>query len=92
MYALGAYAGARDLGLRVPDACSIIGFDDIVFAEIAEPPLTTIRQPLEDMLRVAIERLVKRLNKLDSSNITQLSFVPELIVRNSTAPIQMRSS
>jgi DNA-binding LacI/PurR family transcriptional regulator len=92
MYALGAYAGARDLGLRVPDTCSIIGFDDIVFAEIAEPPLTTIRQPLEDMLRVAIERLVKRLNKLDSSNITQLSFVPELIVRNSTAPIQMRSS
>lgn len=87
MYALGAYAGARDLGLHVPDACSIVGFDDIMLAEIAEPSLTTIRQPLEDMLRVAVERLIERLNKPDSSGVTQLSFVPELIVRGSTAPV-----
>lgn len=87
MYALGAYAGARDLGLRVPDTCSIIGFDDIMLAEIAEPPLTTIRQPLEDMLRVAVERLIEHLQKSDSSGVTQLSFAPELIVRGSTSPV-----
>ena len=87
LYALGAYAGARDLGLRIPDTCSIVGFDDIMLAEIAEPPLTTIRQPLEDMLRVAVERLVERMDKKASSDVTQLSFAPELIVRGSTAPV-----
>jgi DNA-binding LacI/PurR family transcriptional regulator len=86
MYALGAYAGARDLGLRIPETCSIVGFDDIMLAEIAEPPLTTIRQPLEDMLRVAVERLIEHLNATASVDVTQLTFAPELIVRGSTAP------
>jgi DNA-binding LacI/PurR family transcriptional regulator len=86
MYALGAYAGARDLGLRVPQTCSIVGFDDIMLAEIAEPPLTTIRQPLDDMLRVAVERLIEHLDDKASANVAQLSFAPELIVRGSTAP------
>jgi DNA-binding LacI/PurR family transcriptional regulator len=83
MYALGAYAGARDLGFRIPETCSIVGFDDIMLAEIAEPPLTTIRQPLEEMLRVAVERLIERLNRRETSPI-HMSFAPELIVRAST--------
>ena len=86
MYALGAYAGARDLGLRVPDTCSIVGFDDIMLAEIAEPPLTTIRQPLEDMLRVAVEQLIEHLDKSATSRVIHRAFAPELIVRGSTAP------
>ncbi len=87
MYALGAYAGARDLGLRIPDTCSIVGFDDIMLAEIAEPPLTTIRQPLEAMLRVAVKQLIGHLKKSTSVPVIQHSFAPELIVRGSTAPV-----
>jgi DNA-binding LacI/PurR family transcriptional regulator len=63
-----------------------VGFDDIMLAEIAEPPLTTIRQPLDDMLRVAVERLIEHLDDKASANVAQLSFAPELIVRGSTAP------
>ncbi|HEY4384705.1 MAG TPA: substrate-binding domain-containing protein, partial [Ktedonobacteraceae bacterium] len=87
LYALGAYAGANDVGLSIPSTCSIIGFDDIMFAEIAQPPLTTIRQPLQEMLRVAVERLIERLEKADDSGSTvHHTFAPELIIRGSTGP------
>jgi DNA-binding LacI/PurR family transcriptional regulator len=86
MYALGAYAGARDLGLRVPDMVSIVGFDDIVLADIVDPPLTTIRQPLPAMARVAVERLIGSLEKTVTDAATHLCLEPELVVRGSTAP------
>jgi DNA-binding LacI/PurR family transcriptional regulator len=85
MYALGAYAGARDLGLHVPDTVSIVGFDDIVLAEIVDPPLTTVRQPIQEMSHVAVDRLVGYLEKKTSDAPTHLSLEPELIVRGSTA-------
>jgi DNA-binding LacI/PurR family transcriptional regulator len=88
LYALGAYAGVHDVGLSIPSTCSIVGFDDIMFAEIAQPPLTTIRQPLQEMLRVAVERLIGRLEKADDSgSMVHHSFTPRLIVRGSTAPV-----
>ena len=85
MYALGAYAGARELGLRVPEDLSIVGFDDLSpLARIAAPPLTTVRQPLQRMMRIAVERLVGRLEKTRSDPVEQLTITPELMVRNST--------
>ncbi|AXX28429.1 LacI family DNA-binding transcriptional regulator [Actinosynnema pretiosum subsp. pretiosum] len=53
--AFGALAAARDLGLRVPEDVSVVGFDDIPAAEQAEPPLTTVRQPLTEKGRRAGE-------------------------------------
>ncbi len=86
MYALGAYAGAQDLGLRVPDAVSIVGFDDIAFAEVAQPPLTTVRQPLREMLQVTVSLLIDRLEGQRNGPAEHLTFRPELIVRASVAP------
>lgn len=87
MYAFGAYAGARDLALRIPEDVSIVGFDDIVpLAEIAAPPLTTIRQPLAEMMQVAIELLIGRLEKTDTDPPRQMTMKPELIIRGSTSP------
>lgn len=86
MYALGAYAGARDLGLRVPAMVSIVGFDDLVLADIVDPPLTTVRQPLQEMTRVAVERLISYLERKTADTPAHLSFEPALIVRDSTAP------
>ena len=86
MYALGAYAGARDLGLQVPEAVSIVGFDDIVFAEIAQPPLTTVRQPLREMLHATVAMLIDRLEGRRTGPADHLTFRPELIVRSSAAP------
>jgi len=86
MYALGAYAGVRDLGLRVPDSVSVVGFDDIVLADIIDPPLTTVRQPLRDMTRMAVERLIAYLERTTAEAAMHVSIVPDLIVRGSTAP------
>jgi DNA-binding LacI/PurR family transcriptional regulator len=87
MYALGAYAGARDLGFRVPQDLSIVGFDDIVIAEIVQPPLTTIRQPLAAMADAAVAALVDRLEGKDlPDDKAHVSATPELVVRASTAP------
>jgi DNA-binding LacI/PurR family transcriptional regulator len=87
IYALGAYAGARDLGFRVPEDISIVGFDDIVFADIVQPALTTVRQPLPAMADAAVGALVRRLEGKDlPEEKAHVSATPELIVRASTAP------
>ena len=84
MIALGIYAGARDLGLKIPSELSVTGFDDITLAEVAEPPLTTIQQPVAEIARLAVERLVRRLDGTDELEAEHLILMPKLIVRGST--------
>lgn len=85
MYALGAYAGARDLGLRVPEDVSVVGFDDLpVLAEVAMPPLTTVRQPLPAMMRIATTQLTERLEGTRAGRPDHTTATPELVVRQST--------
>lgn len=84
--AIGAIRGLRDLGLRVPEDISVIGFDDIKAAAFLTPGLTTIRQPLAEMGRCAAQCIVNRLNRTEDFR-AQVAFEPELIVRESTAPI-----
>ena len=86
MYALGAYAGVRAAGLHVPSDVSIVGFDDIVFASIVEPALTTVRQPVRLMAEAAVDRLVVRLREGDEGAQLRMEFLPELVMRDSTAP------
>lgn len=85
MYAFGVYAGARDLGLKIPDDVSVTGVDDIVLAEVAEPPLTTVQQPMGKIARLAVERLVSRLEGACESRPEHLVLSPKLVVRKSTA-------
>lgn len=58
MMALGALRALQELGLRVPDAVEVIGCDNIQFCEMVQPPLTTMRQPLEEMGRIAADTIV----------------------------------
>ncbi|MEM5948278.1 LacI family DNA-binding transcriptional regulator [Spirochaetia bacterium 38H-sp] len=84
MFAMGVYSGAREMGVSIPDELSVVGFDDIDLAEIVNPPLTTIRQPLADMASKAVELLVNRLDgKHDGDGICH-TFPAELVVRHST--------
>ena len=85
MVAFGAYAGIRDLGLRVPDDVSIVGFDDIALTEVVDPPLTTIKQPIEDIARFAVERLLGRLQGTYAESGSHKALPPDLIIRSSTA-------
>ncbi len=92
MNALGAYAGARDLGLEVPKDVSIVGMDDIVLAEIAHPPLTTIRQPIQQIAEMATERLIGRVEESITDDYEHVILTPRLIVRDSTAPIHIEAN
>jgi len=61
-----------------------MGFDDIEFASIAYPPLTTIRQPLHEMGATAAEVLIRKI--ANDEHVRNICFRPELIVRSSTCP------
>lgn len=57
--ALGAMAAIQELGYRVPEEVEVIGFDNIFFSEISNPPLTTVAQPIEDMGKYASDLLFR---------------------------------
>ncbi|WP_342240653.1 LacI family DNA-binding transcriptional regulator [Inquilinus sp. OTU3971] len=86
MYAMGAYAGARDLGAAIPGDISIVGFDDIDLAAVVHPALTTVRQPLAPMAEAAVGALIRVLEGTDEGQEAHVSAMPQLIVRASTAP------
>ncbi|OJV82160.1 MAG: LacI family transcriptional regulator [Cellulomonas sp. 73-92] len=83
--ALGAIRAARRAGLRVPEDVSIVGYDDSAFMNCTEPPLTTVRQPIDAMGRAAIDLLVQQIAGSGTA-ADELLFEPELVVRGSTAP------
>jgi LacI family transcriptional regulator len=83
--AMGATDAVRSRGLRIPEDVSIIGFDDIPQAALVHPALTTVRQPLEQMGRVATQLLLEIL-KNPGRIIDRLELPTELVIRDSTAP------
>jgi LacI family transcriptional regulator len=82
--ALGALQLARERGLRVPRDLSLIGFDDLEKAAIVEPALTTVRQPLAEMGRVAVSLLIRLLDNQRVEGLN-LELATRLVVRESTA-------
>jgi len=85
LQALGLYEAARELGLRIPDDLSVVGFDDLPAARWVGPPLTTIRQPLGEMAGAAA-RIVLDLARGRKPAATRIELATELVVRSSTAP------
>jgi DNA-binding LacI/PurR family transcriptional regulator len=83
--ALGAIRAVRRAGLSVPRDVSVIGYDDSALMNSTEPPLTTVRQPIEPMGRTIIELLLRQISS-DSATSDELFFEPELVVRGSTGP------
>ncbi len=83
--AAGLYEAARLAGLRVPEDLSVVGFDDTDVARLLSPPLTTVRQPLREMGRVAL-RTALRLAAGEQPDSHHVELATELVVRSSTAP------
>jgi DNA-binding LacI/PurR family transcriptional regulator len=81
MTAIGAIASLKKHGLSVPGDVSVVGFDDIAFAEYVDPPLTTVRQRKYDMGRLAIEMVLDLLNGKDPEANVYLR--GEMVVRES---------
>jgi LacI family transcriptional regulator len=84
--ALGVYEAARRRGLRIPQDLSVVGFDDLPAARWVSPPLTTVRQPLADMGRVAAEMLGDLIEGIQLRS-QRVELATELIVRESTAQL-----
>ncbi|MFE9955468.1 LacI family DNA-binding transcriptional regulator [Micromonospora sp. NPDC005299] len=82
--AFGVYEAVRRRGLRVADDVSVVGFDDLPEARWASPPLTTVRQPLVEMGRLAA-RTVLRLAQGEEIESPRVELATELVVRDSTA-------
>jgi DNA-binding LacI/PurR family transcriptional regulator len=87
--AFGAIRALMDHGLRVPDDVSVVGFDDIQSAAFHNPSLTTIRQPLNEMGRVAARILLQRIRG-QASFPDSVPILPELVIRESTSPPNLR--
>ncbi|WNQ10309.1 LacI family DNA-binding transcriptional regulator [Paenibacillus aurantius] len=85
LLAIGALQAAKEKGIPVPEGLSIVGFDDTILASVTDPPLTTVAQPMEEMGRLAFDRLAACLQRRDSER-QRVVLKPELKARRSTAP------
>ena len=81
--AIGAMQAARARGLRLPEDLSIVGFDDVEWTQYVTPALTTVRQPLAEMGRMAVS-LLTRLIDNQSFEALRVELATRLIVRGST--------
>lgn len=85
--AIGVIQAARERRIRVPEELSVVGFDDVEAAEIVTPMLTTIRQPLAEMGRMAVS-LLERLIEGQRIEALHVELRTQLIVRGSTSPLR----
>jgi DNA-binding LacI/PurR family transcriptional regulator len=91
LMALGALEASRASGRRIPADISVVGFDDIPYAALANPPLTTVGQPIRQLGEQAADLLLRVIEDglaptVDSAPQPNVLLPNELIVRGSTAP------
>ena len=91
MSALGAVRALNKAGVRVPEQCSVIGFDDTAPAGMCTPALTTVRQPMEAMGSLAVTILLDAIEAVQETRdlgAVHRKLQPELVVRESTASLK----
>jgi DNA-binding LacI/PurR family transcriptional regulator len=92
--ALGAIRALTKVGVRVPEQCSVTGFDDVALSWMAVPSLTTVRQPMEAMGGVAVNIVMEGINaaleKRERKAVNQ-KMNPELVIRGSTRAVSLTS-
>jgi LacI family transcriptional regulator/LacI family repressor for deo operon, udp, cdd, tsx, nupC, and nupG len=86
--ALGAIEAINERKLKIPDDISIVGFDDIQWARVISPSITVIRQPAYEMGRRIAELFFQKVKDPEREPV-QIILQPKLIVRQSTAPVQV---
>lgn len=85
MMALGVMQELHERAVHVPDDISIIGFDDIAFAGLCNPPLTTVRLPRDDLGRETVEALMSTIEHPERQGV-EINIPTYLVLRDSTAP------
>jgi LacI family transcriptional regulator len=87
MTALGAVRALSKAGIRVPEQCSVIGFDDVAHSSLLTPALTTIRQPMPEMGKMAVSIVSEGITAVQEKRkivAQHRKLTPELVVRDST--------
>ena len=86
MTAIGLIDAARKAGLSLPQDLAIVGFDDIAFAQLANPPLTTIAQPVAQLGKEAMEMVLELLRSedLNGASVSDVVVKGRLVVRESS--------
>lgn len=87
MTALGALRALKLKGLRVPEDCSVVGFDDVAQASLSSPSLTTVRQPMEAMGSMSVGMVLDAIQAVDQKKqipVMRRKIPAELVVREST--------
>jgi DNA-binding LacI/PurR family transcriptional regulator len=93
--ALGAIRALTKAGVKVPEHCSVVGFDDVAPSAMAAPALTTVRQPLEAMGSLAVNIVMEGVNAGHEKrewNISRHKMNPELVIRDSTRAAALTGS
>ena len=84
-FALGVVHAAQDLGMSIPDDVAIAGFDDTFLCDHIRPTLTSVAQPMEDIGRLAVELLLKRIEIGFDETVQQHILLEPRLVRRETA-------
>ena len=91
--AFGAVRALRNFGRRVPEDCSVLGFDDVPYAALFNPSLSTVRQPMEQMGSIAVERILNEIQQggevVQGKGSVDL-LPPELVQRESTTAVHAK--
>jgi LacI family transcriptional regulator len=90
MTAFGAIRGLARAGMKVPEDCSVIGFDDVILAGLSVPSLTTVRQPMEALGSAAVGIVLEAINSSIEERefeVVHRKLPPELVVRESTRSV-----
>lgn len=86
MMAFGFYRAARELGKRIPEDISVIGFDDLLFSSMLDVPLTTLKQSTDELAYNVCDILLKKMNGV--KNLNNVILNPRLTVRQSVKKIE----
>jgi LacI family transcriptional regulator len=90
MTAFGTIRGLARAGLKVPDDCSVIGFDDVIPAGLSFPSMTTVRQPMEALGSAAVGIVMEGINAAAEDREFEpvhRKLAPELVVRESSRAV-----
>src|SRR6185503_17433072 len=87
--AMGFITEVKEAGFSVPGDVSVAGFDDIEYSVIFDPPLTTMRQPRQEIGRLAALELLRRINRADAGGApARVRLNCELVIRQSTQALR----
>lgn len=90
MMAYGVYRAAAERGVSIPGELSVVGYDDLPFSEISEPPLTSVRQGAYEIGVESVNTIVRQIGDLQRTPQTT-TLQPELVVRKSTGQVKERT-